>query len=92
MHVHQFSIYLSIWHPLDWRPVNKGATEEDEGAATLTARADVALVAVEEAVPDPHVRPRGGVAQLPLAHPTLWRRRDKQGSEGALWRCGELCP
>lgn len=60
---------------------NKGVTEQDEEAATLTARADVALVAVEETVPDPHVRPRGGVAQLPLADPALRRRRDKQGSD-----------
>lgn len=32
------------------------------GAELLTAGADVALVAVEEAVPDPDVRAGGGVA------------------------------
>lgn len=32
------------------------------GAELLTAGADVALVAVEEAVPDPDIRARGGVA------------------------------
>lgn len=87
MHVQQFSIYLSIDLASTRPETNKQRSDvwEDEGAATLTARADVALVAVEETVPDPHVRPRGRVAQLPLAHPTLWRRRDKQGSEGALW-------
>lgn len=39
----------------------------------LTAGADVALVAVEEAVSDPDVRPRGRVAQLSLTHSTLER-------------------
>lgn len=42
----------------------------------LTARADVALVTVQQAVPDPHVRPRGGVAQLSLTHPTLENRNN----------------
>lgn len=53
-------------------------------------------MAVEETVSDPHVRPRGRVAQLPLANPTLRRNRGKQGMEG--WEgwggrgrcCGEL--
>lgn len=33
-----------------------------EGKRRLTARADVALVAVEEAVSDPNICPSGGVA------------------------------
>lgn len=41
------------------------------GGLSGRARADVALVTVQQAVPDPHVRPRGGVAQLSLTHPTL---------------------
>lgn len=39
----------------------------------LTAGADVALVAVEKAVPDPNICPSRGVAQLSLTHPTLKR-------------------
>lgn len=42
----------------------------------LTAGTDVALVAVEEAVSDPDVRPCGCVAQLSFTHPTL-KERDK---------------
>lgn len=44
----------------------------------LTAGADVALVAVEEAVSDPHVCARGRVAQLSLTHPTLQREREAE--------------
>lgn len=42
-------------------------------AERLTAGADVALVAVEKAVPDPDICPSRGVAQLSLTHPTLKR-------------------
>lgn len=52
-----------------WKEDMRGEREV-EG---LTAGADVALVAVEEAVSDPDVRPRGRVAQLSLTHPTLER-------------------
>lgn len=48
-------------------------TQKREKEETPTAGADVALVAVEEAVSDPDVCPSRRVTQLSLTHPTLKR-------------------
>lgn len=41
------------------------------GGLTSGARADIALMTVEQTVPDPHVCSCAGVAQLTLTDPTL---------------------